>query len=157
MYCDNNQFLTFPFYGSHTKPYGERGLVEHYCLRFDPNLGHGICAIFGISCAYVACTSMIEKPWISGIQSTKKARYQPVINCTYWPVLGPYKNWTIIELTPKSIPSEAFDEIHQVVLDGKSEIMASLFQSGMYVAINIYDNASNGFYVIQFISEAYTL
>ena len=35
--------------------------------------------------------------------------------------------------------------------------MASLFQSGMYGAINTYDTTPNGLYVIQFISEAYTL
>ena len=35
--------------------------------------------------------------------------------------------------------------------------MASLVQSGMYGAINIYDTTTNGLYVIQFISEAYTL
>ena len=55
------------------------------------------------------------------------------------------------------MPFEAFDEIHQVVLDGISENMASLVQSIMYGAINKDDNTSNGFYVIQFISEAYTL
>ena len=81
----------------------------------------------------------------------------PVTNCTCWPVLGPYNNWTIIELTPKLIPFEAFDEIHQVVLDGISENMASLFQSGMYGDIGTADNTENGFYVIQFISEAYKL
>ena len=35
--------------------------------------------------------------------------------------------------------------------------MASLVQSGMYGAINTDDTTTNGFYVIQFISEAYTL
>ena len=69
----------------------------------------------------------------------------------------PYNNCNIVDLTPKSIPSEDFDEIHQVVLDGISENMASLVQSGMYGAINTYYNTSNGFCVIQFISEAYTL
>ena len=34
--------------------------------------------------------------------------------------------WNIIELTPKSIPFEAFDEIHNVVLDRISVNMASL-------------------------------
>ena len=48
-------------------------------------------------------------------------------------------------------------EIYQVVLDRISENMASLVQSSMYGAINTYDNTSNGFYVIQFISEEYTL
>ena len=45
MYCDTNQFPIFPFYGSHPKPHGARGLGKHYNIRFDPNLGHGICAI----------------------------------------------------------------------------------------------------------------
>ena len=69
----------------------------------------------------------------------KQARYQPVINFTYWQVMGSYKNWNIIELTPKSAPFEAFDEINQVAIDGIGENMASLFQSGMYGSINTYD------------------
>ena len=35
--------------------------------------------------------------------------------------------------------------------------MASLVQWGMYVAINTDDTTANWLYVIQFISEAYTL
>ena len=35
--------------------------------------------------------------------------------------------------------------------------MAPLVQSGMYGAINIDDTTTNGFYVIQYLSEAYTL
>ena len=143
MYCDTNQFLTLPFCDSHPKPHGARGLGNHYNLRFDLNLGHGICEIRRIPCTCVSCTSMLDKPWISGMNSTKQARYQPVTNCTYWLVLCPYKNWNIIELTPKSIIFEAFDEIHKVVLDRISENMASLVQSGMYGYINTDDNTSN--------------
>ena len=44
-----------------------------------------------------------------------------------------------------------------MVLGGISENMASLFQLGVYGAINTYDRTSNGLYVIQFLSEAYTL
>ena len=157
MYCDTNPLPTLPFCGSHPNPHWASGLSKHYHLRFDLNLGHDICAICRIPCVYVACTSIIDKPWISDIQSTKSARYQPVTNCTYWPVLGPYNNWTIIEITPISITFEALDEIHQVVLDGISDNMASLIQSGMYGTINTLDNTSNGFYIIQSISEAYTL
>ena len=101
IYCDKKQFPTLPFCGSHPKPCGARGLGKYHHLRFDTDIGHGICAICRIPCAYVACTSMLDKPWISGIKSTKQARYQPVANCTYWPFLGPYKNCTIIDLTPK--------------------------------------------------------
>ena len=100
---------------------------------------------------------MLDQPWISGLQSTKQACYQPVINFTYWPVMGPYNNWNSIHLAPKSIPSEALDEIQQVVLDGISENMASLVQLGMYGAINTDDNTTNGFYVIKFLSDTYKL
>ena len=71
--------------------------------------------------------------------------------------MGPYKNWNIINLTPKSIPSEAYDEIHQLVLDEISENMASSVQSGMYGDINIDYTTTNGLYVIQFLSYTYTL
>ena len=98
-------------------------MSKNYHLRFDTKLGHGICAILRIPCAYVVCASILENPWIYGIPSNKQARYQPVTNCTYWPFLGSYNNWNIIGLTPKPTPFEAFDEIYQVVLDGISEIM----------------------------------
>ena len=88
MYCDPNQFPSLPFCGSHPNPHGARVLVKHYHIHFDRNLGHGICVILRITCARVACTSMLEQPWISSVQSIKQARYQPVINCSYWPVLG---------------------------------------------------------------------
>ena len=127
MYCDNNQLPTLLFCASHPNPNGARGLGKHYHLRFDPSLGHGICAICRIIFACVACTSMIDKPWISGIQSIKLVHYQPIINFNYWQVLAPYNDWDTIHL------------------------------SVMYGAINIDDKTSNGLYIIQFHSEAYTL
>ena len=101
MYCDTNQFPALPFCGSHPKPHGARGLINHCNLRFDPKLDHGICAIRRIPCSCVACTYMLDKPWISDILPTKQARYQPVTNCNYCPVLGSYNNWDIIDLKPK--------------------------------------------------------
>ena len=94
---------------------------------------------------------MLDKYWIYGIPSKKQSRYQTITNCTYCPVLGSYNNCNIIELTPKSTPFEAFDEIHKVVLDGISENTASLVKSGMYVAIKTDYTTTNGLYVIQFL------
>ena len=100
---------------------------------------------------------MLDKPWISGISSEKQERYKPVTKCTYWPVLSAFNNWNIIELSSKSTSSDAFDEIHQVVLDGISDNLASLVESGKYGAINTTDTSTNGFYVIMFTLGAYTL
>ena len=74
IYCDTNQLLALQFCGPHPKPHRARGLSKHYHLRFDPKLGHGICAIRRISCACVSCTLLMDKPWIYGIPSTKQAR-----------------------------------------------------------------------------------
>ena len=63
----------------------------------------------------------------------------------------------IIEFSSKSTSSETFDAIHQVVLDGISDNMASLVESGKYGAINTTDTSTNGFYVIMFTSGVYTL
>ena len=75
------------------------------------------CDLTTNSPAEITCSSMMDKPWISGIPSKKQARYQPVTIYTYWPVLGSYNNWNIIGLTPKATPFEEFDDIHQVFLD----------------------------------------
>ena len=100
---------------------------------------------------------MLDKACLSGIPSEKQERYKPVTKCTYWTVLGELNNWNIIELSSKSTSSETFDEIHQVVLDGISDNMASLVESGKYGATNTTYTSTNGFYVIMFKTGAYTL
>ena len=100
---------------------------------------------------------MLYKPWMSGIPSYKQERYKPVTKCTYWSVLGYFNNWNIIQLSQKSTPSDAFYGIQQVVLDGISDNVASLVESVKYVSINTTYKENNGFYVIMFRSEAYTL
>ena len=62
-----------------------------------------------------------------------------------------------IKLSPKSTSSDTFDEIHQVVLDGISDNMASLVELGTYGAINTTDTETNGFYVIIFSLGTYKL
>ena len=60
-------------------------------------------------------------------------------------------------MSHKSTPYDAFDEIHQVVLDGISDNTALLFEPGKYGAISTTDTIAHEFYVIMFTSEAYTL
>ena len=67
IYCNTNKFQALPFCGPHSKPHGARGSRKHYRLVFDTKLGNGICTICRIPCACVACTSMLYKPWVSGI------------------------------------------------------------------------------------------
>ena len=134
-YCNTNQFPALPFCGPHSKPHGARGLSKHYNLRFDTKLGNGVCEICRMTCACVAFTSMLDKPWISGIPPYEQDLYKPVTKGTYFPVLGYFNNWNIIKLSQKSTPFDKFDEIRQVVLDGISDNMASKVESGNNGAI----------------------
>ena len=109
MYCNTNKFPALTFCDPHSNPRGARGLSKHYHLRFDPKLGMGVCAICRVPYACVACTSMLDKPCISGILSDKQERYKPVTKCTYWPVLGAFKTWKIIHLSSNSTSSNTFD------------------------------------------------
>ena len=68
IYCKTNQFPALPFCGPYSKPHGARGRSKHYHLHLDQKLGNGVCEIRCIPCAYVVCTLMLDKPWISGIQ-----------------------------------------------------------------------------------------
>ena len=83
-YCNKNLFPALPFCGLHSKPHGARGLSKHYHLCFDPKIGNGVCKTLCIPCACVACTSMLDRPRISGIPSDEQERYKPVTKCTYW-------------------------------------------------------------------------
>ena len=62
-----------------------------------------------------------------------------------------------MQLSQKSITFEAFEDIHQIVLNGISYIMASLDQSSKYGPMNIADTSKNGYDDIMFISEACNL
>ena len=79
-----------------------------------------------IPCASLACTSMLDKPWISGIPPDEQEHYKPVTKCTYWLVLGSFNNWNVIKISQKSTPSDVFDEVQQVVHDGICDNIASL-------------------------------
>ena len=124
MYCNTNQFPELSFSGPHSKTHDARVFIKHYHLRFDPKLGMGVYEILRIPCACVACTSMLDKPWISSIPSDKQEHSKPVTKCTYWLVLEYFNNGNNIQLSSKSTSSETFDEIHQVVLDEISDNMA---------------------------------
>ena len=83
--------------------------------------------------------------------------HKTVTNCTYWTLLGSFNNCDIIQLSQKSTPYDPFEEIDQVVIDGISDNMDLLVESGKYGAINISDTKTNVFCVIIFRSEAYKL
>ena len=74
--------------------------------------------------------NMLEKPWVIGSELTRKPRYQPVEDCTYWNVLGSFNNWNMIQFSNKHQQLRTFFAAHKVVLDGISYNMSALVQNG---------------------------
>ena len=146
------------FCGPHEKPHGVRGLSKNYHLQLDPKFGHGSkCTIQRITCDCISCTTILDKSLAYKVDPKKYPHYQPVVGCTHWPVLGSFNNCKIIQFSNKATSSEYFDVVHKVVLDGISENMVSLLQLGKYGAINAADPTTMGYYVINCLSEPYTL
>ena len=96
----------------------------------------------------------VRKNLDSWLTPKQQLRYQPVADCSYWPVLDSFNNWNIITLSHKAKTSEALEDIHQVVLDRISKNMYPLVQYGKYGAINTTYTSTMGYNGIQFVSEA---
>ena len=41
----------------------------------------------------------MDKPWSPGVSHTEQTRYQIILECAYWNVLGYFNNWDIIKFT----------------------------------------------------------
>ena len=65
------QFHALSFCGPYAKPHGVRGSSKHYNFQIDPRLGYGKCAIRWIPCVCKACTNMLYKPWVIGIEPAR--------------------------------------------------------------------------------------
>ena len=72
-------------------------------------------------------------------------------------MLGSFNNWDIIQFTNKTTSSEYFDAVHKVLFYGISDNMASLLQLSKYGDINAEDTTTMVYYVINYLSEPYTL
>ena len=136
---------------------GSRGVLTHYHFRADPKLGQGFVAVHRIPCACVACTAQLDKEWLPGIAAKEQPRYASVKLCKYWPVLGKYNDWVIMSFKDKGTTEEEFESVHRFVLNGMVSSTASILHDGNFGAINTDDPKTDGYYIVQFKSDPYTL
>ena len=97
----NNLVSCITIFLLHVKPHGVRGLSKKYHLDLDPKLDNGKFAIQRIPFEFVASTNMLGMACVPGVDYTKQPRYQPVVDCKYWLVLGYFNNYNIIHFTNK--------------------------------------------------------
>ena len=94
---------------------------------------------------------MLDKPWYPGVAQKQQPLYKHVVDCTYWYVLGSFDNWNITQFKNKNRLSEYFYQIHNVAIDGISDNMVSLVQTGKYGAINASYPATMVYYVVKYV------
>ena len=148
MYCATNQFTELSCCGPHNKPHVVHTLGKHYHMRFDTRLEHEIREINHIPCVFNQCKYMIELTWTPSVKEHQQPHSQHAKYFTYWPVLGYFNNWDIIQLSHRETWFEEIDRINQVVLDSISYNMDVLLHTGEYDVTNTTDTTTMGYSVI---------
>ena len=62
------------------------------------------------------CTNVLDKPWAPDVDHGQKSCYQPLVDFTYWYMLGTFNNCNIVQFTNKNASSEDFDEVNKIFL-----------------------------------------
>mmetsp|Transcript_63145 Transcript_63145/g.167042 ORF Transcript_63145/g.167042 Transcript_63145/m.167042 type:complete len:346 (-) Transcript_63145:180-1217(-) len=136
------------------------GLLAHYHLRADPDLGVGWVMVRRIPCACNPCLTQLDLPWSNGVERSKQPRYGPSTRCEKFEMFkqadgSSLNDWRLIQLVPKkeSDPDEEV-EAHDEVLMSMATMAAERVQVGGYGALATED--ADGYYIFKWTSEPYT-
>jgi len=107
----------------------------------------------------------IELPWKPGVDADKQPRFASSTGCDFYAHVfseGPGKpglnDWKIVTLEPtKEEAPEVEERAYAVALAGITTMMAEQIEIGKFGAFSTLDEDADGYYVIKFTSEAYTL
>jgi len=140
------------------------GMLAHYNFRVNKELGTGRVAVRRIPCACEACLAQLDLPWKSGVEAEKQPCFASSTNCIYWPIFKQaagepgLNDWKILTFVPTKVSdAEAEEEARAEVLAGMKEQMAELIEDGKYGAFSTLDEDADGYYVVVWTSEPYTL
>ena len=139
----------------------KNGLMMHYNLRFDPDLGTGWAAVRRIPCACDACIEQLKLPWNRQLNLKQQPHYAPGNQqCKYWPIFEGLNDWIIIKLVDKleCTNMNEEEEVHTETLNCLTTAMAEKVQEEFYGAMMTSDTSTkDGYYVVQWTSTPYSL
>jgi hypothetical protein len=134
------------------------GLMAMYNFRFDPDLGLGKGAVRRIPCGCDTCYAQLSLPWRNGKTFLEQDRYARNENCAYWPLFEGLNDWTQISLVPKAgIDEEELNDARGIVLDGIAEMISETIEVGESGAFMTDDTTTDGYYLVEWAGEPYTL
>jgi hypothetical protein len=132
--------------------------LSQYNIHIDPYLGVGRGALRQIPCACKACERYRKRKWVTGIEPEKQPRFEQNRECKYWPIFSGHNDWRIVT----SIPSNENDpldveEAKKEVLEGVATRMAEQIEWSNYGAVMTEDEATHGYYLVEWTSEPHAL
>ena len=137
---------------------GSETVLSHYHYRMDPKLGKSKCAMRRIPCLCLACSNQLDLDWIPGTSPSQQPRYQMATGCKYASILGHYNKWLIMDLLPgEDTDLDELNIIHQDILNSLAHNLASTITENSYGSVNTDDPQTEGFYIVMFTSEPYSL
>ena len=139
------------------------GLLAHYNFQVSKDLGVGRAATRRIPCACEACLTQMDEPWKPGVAAEEQPRYASSTGCLRWKIFvlegqPGINDWKIIDIGPKKVsdPKEE-EEAHAQLLEGVMEMMAETVKANQYGAFSTEDEDADGYYIVKWTSDPYTL
>ena len=134
------------------------GISSMYNIRCNPELGVGKADVRRIPCACSFCIEQLDLPQDKNEKDTSQKWYSTKnsLNCNIFEGLN---DWNIIILATqtKNENIKKDDEEFKTILRGVERIMNEKLQTTIYRSMRIDDEIIDGYYILQWISEPYTL
>jgi len=105
----------------------------------------------------------MDEPWKPGVAAEEQPRYASSTGCVRWKIFvlegqPGINDWKIIDIGPKKVsdPKEE-EEAHAQLLEGVMEMMAETVKANQYGAFSTEDEDADGYYIVKWTSDPYTL
>ena len=133
------------------------GVLGHYNIRADPDLGLGVVALCHVPCACSGCLEQLSIHWENNVNIKDQPRYASSSSrCKFWPLFHGLNDWKVVRLLRTSEDDDKDDE-KAMALEGIATRMAEEVVPGRYGAFLMDDEDAGGFYIVKWTTTAYTL
>ncbi len=133
------------------------GILSHYHLHADPDLGASKIALRLIPCGCNSCEELRRKEWIPGVAAEEQPRFLQNQSCKYWPIFEGANDWKIAKLEPSQTCDELnFVAARQEVLLSVTSNMAESISVGGFGAVMTEAVRTIGYYVDKWTATSFT-
>jgi hypothetical protein len=118
------------------------------------------CAIRRLPCNCEACYEQIKKPWDPSLEIKDQPKFQPPTDtCFFGPVMDELNKWHFVEFRPKKTEAvqEEVEALHENAYAHWEALLEQKIEVDNLGAVTTDDRHADGYHVVQWTSQAYTL